>query len=263
METTDTVEQPANVTIITGLGPGAWDEYGHNTLPSWEKVVRENGWKVLVCTEENDEATRLFLPSFCFSADSRALYDRFEKIQEALNTPKILYAARPSPDKYNFRFDAPKWFKMALYAWHGCSLSIMDDTDIAVWLDADVRFRAVPDADFFRDLVGDYHVAYLGRAPKHSETGCVVFRGFAGLSVAAAWAKCYESGGVLSYKEWHSAYIFDRVRERREASAVRARNLTPGGRGHVWFQSPLGLWCDHLKGDRKKLGYSPEGPWRD
>jgi hypothetical protein len=60
---------------------------------------------------------------------------------------------------------------------------------------------------------------------------------------------------VFALPEWHSAFVFDWV---RGIAQLDEANLTPEGRGHVWLQSPLARYTDHMKGARKALGYSPE-----
>lgn len=63
----------------------------------------------------------------------------------------------------------------------------------------------------------------------------------------------YQYGGFINEREWHDSYLFDIV-----CTGAVVRNLTPGGKRHVWVDSPLNPYLDHLKGERKKLGYSPE-----
>lgn len=157
---------------------------------------------------------------------------------------------------YTFKFDAvkfaPQMFVMETVA------KDLPDGDIIAWFDCDVvSYRPIP-PDFIESLIGDSDIVFLGREPKHSEIGFWAVRlsqqtrRF--LSGLADW---YRDRTIFGLDEWHSAFVFDATRK-KYVSDLRQRDLTPGGRGHVWFKCPLGDYTDHLKGDRKKIGYSKE-----
>jgi hypothetical protein len=61
-------------------------------------------------------------------------------------------------------------------------------------------------------------------------------------------ADIYRLNQFLMLSEWHSAYVWD---VGRDLFDLKERNLTPGGRGHVWMRSPLASWSMHNKGVRK------------
>ena len=69
------------------------------------------------------------------------------------------------------------------------------------------------------------------------------------------FADMWRSDRVFELTEWHSAFVFDFCRRR---VVMNEKNLTPNGRGHVFAQCSLKKWLDHLKGQRKVLGFSPE-----
>lgn len=158
---------------------------------------------------------------------------------------------------YTYRHDAVKWAPQAMIP---RAALFEGDADILVWLDADVMTnKDVPD-NWVDELLGDYDVAYLGRGRYHSEIGFLAFRLPAAQECVISFSWFYESDEVFKLPEWHSAYVFDHVRKRLERkTGLKTNNLTPSGYGHVWFQSPLAEYTDHLKGQRKHLGYSPEG----
>ena len=157
---------------------------------------------------------------------------------------------------YSYRFDAVRWCKQAMIPW--AVARELGAGDILVWLDADVvTFNSVP-GDFVETLLGDDAIVYLGREPKYSEIGFIAFRIPDALPAIEAYAGFYAGDSVFDLPEWHSGYVFDCA---RRSSGVLGRSLTaPGSRGHVWFDTPLGLYTDHTKGDRKRLGRSPERP---
>jgi hypothetical protein len=113
---------------------------------------------------------------------------------------------------------------------------------------------------FIEGLISGYHGAYLGRGAKHSEIGFWCVRlGAATRQLLHRFADLYRSDRLFGLTEWHSAYAWDCVRLEWEGEgALGLLDLTPGGHSHVWFQSPLRLYLDHLKGKRKAAGRSPE-----
>lgn len=180
----------------------------------------------------------------------------------------VACGARPAPGAtwkpkclrlgYNFRFDAVRFAGQAFVP--ALAARWMLDGEVLCWLDADVVTHAQVPADFIEGLIGDADGAYLGRHAKHSEIGFWAVR----LSertrgMLTAFSAAYLNDGAFDLKEWHSAYVWDDARRWAEDTlGVRMRNLTPGGQGHVWHQSPLAQYMDHLKGDRKAKGRSPE-----
>ncbi len=159
---------------------------------------------------------------------------------------------------YNFRFDAVRFAGQAFIpeaVAHG-----MLDGEVLCWLDADVVAHKPVPAGFVESLVDGADGAYLGRAPKHSEIGFWAVRlNEHTRALLMAFADAYRTDALLTLREWHSAFVWDDTRRWAEgAERVQLRNLTPGGSGHVWHQSPLRLYLDHLKGDRKAAGRSRE-----
>jgi hypothetical protein len=104
--------------------------------------------------------------------------------------------------------------------------------------------------------LGAHDLCYLGRQGMHTELGFWAVRlNEATRRFLAHFAEMFRSDAVFNLPEWHSAYVFDHVRRFHETDRqypIRTLNLTLRGQGHVWFQSPLGRYTDHLKGDRRK-----------
>ena len=150
---------------------------------------------------------------------------------------------------YCFRFDAAKFWKQILIP--QAASKGLQDGDVLIWLDADVEtFAPIGRLDVLALLPGDAQVSYLARPPKHSEIGFWAVRIDPTIrDFLALMAWIYTGGEVFDLPEWHSAYVWDRARERvglREHSLCRI-----GARGHVFPTSPLGRWLRHDKGGRK------------
>lgn len=155
---------------------------------------------------------------------------------------------------YSYRTDAVKFCRKVFTIREA---ALWCDDDILVWIDADVvTHRPIPDG-FVEGLLGDDDIAYLGRRASHSECGFLAFRLPEAYRLIKDWRDFYVTGEAFALPEQHDSYLFDRARERNPHT--RCLDLTPDGAGHVWMTSPLGrAGLDHLKGDRKALGRSPE-----
>lgn len=152
---------------------------------------------------------------------------------------------------YSFRFDAVR-FATQLFIPEAAAKHLADG-EIMVWFDADVVTTADVPEGFIGGLIGDADLCYLGREPKHSEIGFWAVRlNGATRKFLTALAETYRSDSLFeNLAEWHSAFVFDACRNVLHAEGGRERNLTPGGRGHVWLSSPLHRHAEHRKGDRK------------
>lgn len=156
-------------------------------------------------------------------------------------------------DGYCFKFDAVK-FCCKVFAIADAARELGKGS--LTWIDADAYpTRQVPDGWF--DCLSGADVTFLGREGTHSECGFLHFRLPAALPLILLWEKMYAHDLFLLHREWHDSYLFDRARE--GMPAVKCKSISRRGtKGHVWVTSPLGLYFDHTKGERKKLGYSPE-----
>lgn len=159
---------------------------------------------------------------------------------------------------YSFKWDAVRFAGQGFVPEDAAGR--LSDGDVLVWLDADVvALRDIP-ADFFERLLGDEPGAYLGR-PKHSEIGYWSVRlDDMTRELCDTFADFYQCDALFQLGEWHSAFVWDESRISAEENHGRKlKSLPPAGMsGHVWMNTPLVEYLDHLKGDRKKLGRSPE-----
>lgn len=244
-------------TIVTGFSAGGFREYGKRFMQSFD--AHHNGYLLHVYTQSVPLLGGYAAKISQFPQDGIAGLAEF--LDKCADTPEVQGREgngqwKPKEVKagYSYRFDAHKFCKM-VYTMAAAAHRI--GTGYMIWLDGDTVVRQTIPADMAEQtLPGDCDYAYLGREPKHTETGYLVFRLPEALPVLDAWVEFYESGSFLEQKEWHSAYLFDRAREK--CPDVKGHNLTPGGRGHVIHKCDVGLVFDHKKGKRKRLDLSPE-----
>lgn len=255
-------------TVVTGWSPAGYLEYGRRFCDTWARYWPRDV-RLVVYVEEPCE-----LPPGA----------RYELLQDVPGVMEFMHRwggnleargravsprwkASAIAAGYNWRFDAVKFFRQAFIPAHAARTLADDERGVLCWLDGDVVTHArVPDGWLPSLLPPSKAIAFLGRGDKHSEIGFQLYRTGMGdgphlaafaLSLLVRWQYLYESGEFYREREWHSAYIWD-IARRWAVAREYQHDLTPGGRGHVWHDSPLAAYTDHLKGDRKKHGRSPE-----
>ncbi|HSO43625.1 MAG TPA: hypothetical protein VLR47_12445 [Rhodospirillales bacterium] len=126
------------------------------------------------------------------------------------------------------------------------------------WLDADVRVFADVPQSFLEAMMPEAAlVSYLAR-PKYSECGLVGYnlRHPAILDFIAAYEAMYTEDRIFALSEFHDSFVFDVVRRRFERRGCKSYDIAKGigaKSGHVFVNSPLGQYMDHMKGERKDL----------
>lgn len=158
---------------------------------------------------------------------------------------------------YNYKWDAIKFAHKPLAIHH--ALHNVQDGDVLVFLDADTFTHSVIPDDFLQQVMPNRaQISYLGREGMHSECGFLAIK--VSKHVRAFWAlarQMYLSKQIFDLPEWHDCAVFDFLREKFEKS-IRFHNLSPWGKAgqHVFINSILGAWMDHMKGPRKAIGRS-------
>lgn len=253
------------VTICTGFSPKGRKEYGENFLRTFAEFW-PSGVHLACYVEETDPALEALAPQ-----SLRSLWDcpgakafiEDHKGNLMANGRRFVQGMNwKSGDHrlgYSWRYDAVKFSRQCIIPLEAARR--LPDGDVLVWLDADVvSFRQIP-PNFAENLLESADGCYLGRERKHSEIGFWAVRLSPKIRIFLAdLASAYTERLVFQQKEWHSAYTWDRCRERAEAAGAKFKNLSRGGHDHVWFSTPLGTYMDHLKGNRKFMGRSPERP---
>lgn len=243
--------------IVTGMGPAGYKEYGHRFLDTFDTFWPKH-FPLICYIEELFPTKRAELRSV-WSCDGASEFVKRHKDNPVHGgrAPNPRWPQKDIGKPYSFRFDAVKFFRQIMIPNHAAGL--LPDGTILTWLDADVvTYRAIPH-DLLENLIGDSDLSYLGRKRTHSEIGYwSVKLNPKTRAFLKDMADVYRTDAVFKLKEWHSAYVFDQCRHRFEAEGGKSKNLTPDGFGHVWFQSPLGGFADHLKGRRKQSERSAE-----
>lgn len=246
-------------TVVTSFSPAGYELYGRRFMQAFDRYFSDSV-ELVVYTEGG---ARYILEPWQRGWIGRDLWllPNFRGFHERHAGSALANGREPAPgwkikdleDGYSYRFDAVK-FCRKVFAIADASSRIRDG--LLVWLDADSYAHEPVPEDLFSQLIGDADVAYLGRDGTHSECGFLAFRIPAAVPLIIQWENLYRKDTCFQEREWHDSYLFDRARLMSPQTVCR--NLTPGGRRHVWMASPLAAFMDHLKGDRKQMGFSPE-----
>lgn len=154
-------------------------------------------------------------------------------------------------DPTNYRRQ-PVRFCHKVYALANAYNNIKDKCRYLIWMDADVHTKRRVTMDELKDSLpadGDA-VSYMGRKDwPHSECGWMAFDlENGGGDLIERIVEAYNDDSVLSMKEQHDSWVFDRT-----LGYFKATNLTKDAKGmDVWPQSPMGKWSVHHKGPAAK-----------
>jgi hypothetical protein len=167
----------------------------------------------------------------------------------------VPWKAKCIEEGYNYRFDMVKFARKVFAIEDAASIY---KTGKLFWVDADVLTFAKMSIEFLDSLLPEgVALSFLGRPLSYSECGFVGYN----LDHPACRPFISEFAGVYKdidkakkFHEWHDSYIFDKIRISKN---IPGYNIpTPINRGHVFINSVLGNYMDHLKGSRKGIGKS-------
>ena len=270
------------IKVITSYKPGTWEQYAEkavrSVLENWPEGIAVNVYY------EDQEPDQSFHP--------RKKYINLHEVQPELvkfkdrhkddpvangETQEIEGGVRRLPNaggmdrgKGSYLWDAVRFANKVFCVTHAIRTSIEKDYDYVVWLDADTyTFRTMP-RNFLESLLpNDSMLTYLGREnPKLNDGGKYPECGFVGYNLrhpeiqkfAQEWEELYTSDNVFKLLEWHDSFVFWHLsKQYRKDKNVTVNDIGywKGVKGHhVFINSELGLYIDHMKGKRKNTGSS-------
>lgn len=238
------------IRVCSGWSPRGRKEYGEKFLwsfdPNWPAEV-----ELAVYVEEPEPMPRNACRDLWSIPGAREFDERHRKNRDAQGlVPHPKWKESEVRRGYSFRHDAYKFWKQILIP--AAATADMADGDILIWLDGDVVTRRPLEVRFLHQLMGEADVVYLGRGRSHSEIGFWMVRLSPKVrTFLADIATFYTSDAVFNLQEWHSAFVWDTV---REWSGLVEKNLCrPGAHGHVFPDTILSSYLRHDKGPRKGI----------
>lgn len=166
-------------------------------------------------------------------------------------------AGKNDKGKGSFLWDAVRFAHKTFAVAHAVKTI---NTDVVLWLDADTyTFRPIP-KDFVLDLLPqDKLVNYLGRGEKYPECGWVTYnrRHPKITEFINTWVDLYKNDTIFKHLEWHDSYVFWQVVKQVAPDQGYDIGKGAGAKGHhIFINSVLGAYVDHMKGKRKVKGKS-------
>jgi len=222
-------------------------------------VVTTFSWKNFEQYAEECLSTWHYLPcpKICYVEGGELSHRDFEvRDLDKVSGRKEFLAKCPPVDhsiQNSFLYDAGKFCHKAFAQMD----AMKKDGGEILYFDSDVKFHAPVNKYFLKGLLKDVSVCYLGRE-SYTETGFIGFD-CNHRDLRRLFLPRYESlyrGGLLELPYQTDCHAFDHARQ-----GVAGRDIGSGASSeHIWCRSPLAEFSDHLKGNRKNLGYSPEHP---
>jgi len=140
------------------------------------------------------------------------------------------------------------------------------DTDYVLWLDADTyTFKSISKNFVTGLLPEDKLVNFLGRGEKYPECGWVCYnRRHPKINeFMKSWTGLYINNTIFKELEWHDSYLFWQILKRIAPDQGVDIGKGAGAKGHhVFINSVLGGYIDHMKGKRKVKGKSSKSDLR-
>ena len=235
--------------VVTSMSESYYDKIGSVMLESfldrWPEDI-----KLRIYTEDD----------LCLQASPRyKVYDLYESERAA---QEFVARNKNRPDQQN-----PKELHMGAVRFSYKTFSIINacmstNADYMIWLDADTFTHTDITHEFLDSLVDDSkYLTYLGRDNNYSECGFVIYNinHRVNQNFMVSWKKLYTSDTVFELDQWHDSFVFDTLRKSFEQfQGIQNNNLSPWGKNydHVFINSVLGEYMDHMKGNRKDFGKS-------
>lgn len=247
-------------TFVTTCSQAGWVEYAETMVDSFDKNFPPE-MKLVVYVDFKAPPSRHRVEFRQISQTGMSLENYHFALSEfdfALGQT-VPYSEHDFANTYGIIWNARKFsFKVFTI----CHAIMTGNSDVVVWLDADSNIVDRVDYNVINRSIPEYAmVSYLGRSWRYTECGYVAYNMSHPLTnlFAEAVVQMYTSGAVFSLKEWHDSYVFDVVRlyfERR--LGVRNFNIAKhvDDLDHVFLNTELGLYIDHMKGPRKTEGKS-------
>jgi len=270
------------IKFITSYKPGCWDQYAKKgieamakNLPDEIDLVVYAEEKIPACDYErikwidlNNAEPELFKFKTRHKNDPVA-NGKLGNVEGGVRRlPELQKLGGLDKNKESFLWDAVRFANKVFCVINAVRNSL--DYNYVVWLDADTNiFRPMPFEFITKLLPQNTMVTYLGREnPTLNDGGKYPECGFVGYNLQHPetqnfineWERLYKDDSVFTILEWHDSYVFWHLTKKfRQEKLIEVNDIGKwvGVKGHhVFVNSVLGQYIDHMKGDRKIKGSS-------
>ena len=270
------------IKFITSYKPGCWEQYAKKgieamakNLPDEIDLVVYAEEKIPACDYErikwidlNNAEPELFKFKTRHKNDPVA-NGKLGNVEGGVRRlPELQKLGGLDKNKESFLWDAVRFANKVFCVINAVRNSL--DYNYVVWLDADTNiFRPMPFEFITKLLPQNTMVTYLGREnPTLNDGGKYPECGFVGYNLQHPetqnfineWERLYKDDSVFTILEWHDSYVFWHLTKKfRQEKLIEVNDIGKwvGVKGHhVFVNSVLGQYIDHMKGDRKIKGSS-------
>lgn len=249
---------PTRHTVVTTFHKRGYDVYGKRCIESflrhWPKDVR-----LLVYAEDVDVELSDVRLTVLDHVKSLPLLEKF-RTEYGSNPFANGIDPRGRRSQKDFRWDAIR-FSNKVFAITDAIRRTRGHADQLIWLDADtVTHKDIP-LRLLNQLAPRENelAAYLNRK-SYPECGWVGYNlNHPKIPVfTERFEQAYLSGEFLTLKESHDSFVFWTIVKRMEQDQEASFKYlgSDSAKGHIFINSILGGYLDHLKGDRKIEGKS-------
>jgi len=263
-----------SLTVVTTFPPNRWTAYAKRMLEShvefWPNDVELHAYYEGVRPDLENKKIR-FLDIEAVNPELVSFKERHKHDPVANGeTTEVPGGVRRNPNagandrgKGSYLWDAVRFAHKTFAVDHAIKNS---KTDYVLWLDADTyTFRNIS-KQFVTDLLPmDKMVNFLGRGDKYPECGWVCYntRHSKINEFMRCWTDMYNNDTIFKELEWHDSYLFWQCLKRIAPNEGVDIGKGAGVKGHhVFINSVLGGYIDHMKGKRKVLGKSSKSDLR-
>jgi len=274
------------IKVITSYKPGTWNDYAKRSVIS---VLEHWPNEVNVCVYHEAQPQDIFSNTRVEWIDLHHAQPELLKfknkhkndpvangeLKEIPGGVRRIGSGQSVGSKGSFQWNAVRFANKVFCVTHAIKNS--QGYDYLIWLDADTyTFRPMPEEFLFELLPRDTMLTYLGREnPDLNDGGKDPECGFVGYNLNHSeiqkyqedWEKMYINDDIFKLTHgwtdcsslWHLSKIYQKEKN------VKVNDIGYWKRvkgHHVFINSELGLYMDHFKGKRKKIGMSAKNDFR-
>lgn len=258
--------------VLTSMNYRIYLTCGKDMIQSFIDMWDDDIELMITCTEEETEVIDHIQNDFSDHINHRI----YTFVNDSVDCKEFIKRNKDRPDQQNpkeldkgaVRF-APKSYSICQWGQYlsGSYFSERIEDGLAdqvmIWLDADVVTYNPVTVEVLQTLMKPKHmVSFLGRENNYPECGFVMYN----LThpnmnqFFREWKNLYDTDTIFQLPEWHDSYVFMVVLNEfiRVVPDLKVNNLSPWGKNydHVFINSKLGKYMDHMKGNRKNDGSS-------
>jgi hypothetical protein len=243
------------IVVITSMNKEGWDKYGQRFVHTFLKYWPENISLQIYAEGFHLEQSIYRVNIVSFEAHLSHLLQTFSDQQNLL-----LQKIGQVPTN-NYLFDAMKFAKKGFALIDGIEKNIGKQV---IWLDADIyTFFPISNHQLSKFLQSDNEevfCSHLRRFGMHTESGFLSFSTLHPLTneFCERYKSIYLSGAIFHLEHWTDCHVFDCLKTYYISFGFQNAfyEIPALPSTHPFINSPLGLFMDHLKGNRKNDGTS-------